>query len=152
MTETEPYYYLAGPMTGIPSFNIPEFDRIAQNLRNDFWHIVSPAELDDPEVRASSMASPDGAAETSGSEWNTFLRRDVNIVMHPACMGVICIEGWEGSKGARLETFVAQEFGLGLWRYRDRDDGYDLLPLDRDAELRAYDLMERFVRNAVHPA
>lgn len=113
-----PYYYLAGPMTGIPAFNFPEFDRISGRLRDAGYNIISPAELDSPEARKKALASPDGAGnKEADSDWRDYLRRDVNIVMDENCLGVICINGWENSKGARLETYVAEAFGkpIGLF-------------------------------------
>jgi len=63
MTSIEDYYYLAGPMTGLPQFNFPEFDRVAASLRSDGLNIISPAELDDSETRDAALSSPDGSPE-----------------------------------------------------------------------------------------
>lgn len=46
--------YLAGPMSNIPQFNFPAFDDAAADLRARGWDIVSPAELDRPEVRPNA--------------------------------------------------------------------------------------------------
>lgn len=101
--------YLAGPMTGIPQFNFPLFDRVAAELRDAGWDIVSPAELDDPDTRAAALASPDGApgdSSLNGETWADFLARDVKLIAD-AVDAVILLPGWEASKGARLEAFVA---------------------------------------------
>lgn len=101
-------YYLAGPMTGIPQFNYPAFDAAAAQLRSDGYDIVSPAEMDDEKTRAAAMASPDGKpglGSTNGETWGDFLARDVKLIADTVD-GIICLPGWEGSKGARLEVFV----------------------------------------------
>ena len=53
--------YTAGPMTGIPQFNYPAFERAAAELRRKGYDVVSPAELDDPSDKAAALASKDGA-------------------------------------------------------------------------------------------
>lgn len=100
-------WYLAGPMSGIPQFNFPAFDAAAEKLRNIGHKVISPAELDDPVIRAECMASPDGAPlKRSGGSWGHFLSRDVRIVADEV-QGIILLNGWERSKGARLELTVA---------------------------------------------
>lgn len=100
--------YIAGPMTGIPHFNIPAFDEAAAYLRSLGHDIVSPAELDDPSDRAAAFASPDGSAVhyESGKTWGDFLARDVKLISDGRFDGIAVLPGWERSRGARLETFV----------------------------------------------
>ncbi|MDE2106445.1 MAG: DUF4406 domain-containing protein [Patescibacteria group bacterium] len=102
-------FYLCGPMSGIPQFNIPMFDRIAARCRAFYEdEIVSPAELDDPETRKAALASPDGApgsGSANGQTWGDFLARDVKLVAD-TIDGIIVLPGWERSRGARLEVFV----------------------------------------------
>lgn len=139
MTKTpdRPYFYLAGPMTGIPAFNFPLFDRAASSLRGRAYAIVSPAELDDPAERKKALASPDGHALVGDDSWREFLRRDVDIVMAEGCVGVICLPNWEGSKGARLETYVAEAFGKEILRYEPWKLGY-LESIDREFSLKIW--------------
>jgi len=110
--------YIAGPMTGLPQFNIPAFDAMALQLREVGYKAVSPAELDDPETRAISMASPDGAIatlESHGSTWGDFLSRDVKLIADSDIDAVVVLPGWETSRGARLETFVAHLCGYPIY-------------------------------------
>ena len=119
--------YIAGPMTGIPQFNFPAFDAAAENLRTMFASdglvVISPAEMDDPDTRAAAMSSPDGApgsGTASDETWGDFLSRDVKLVAD-VVDAVMVLPGWERSKGARLEVYVAQTVGkpiLGVWRKR----------------------------------
>lgn len=110
------YFYLAGPMTGIPQYNFPAFDRAAAALRKKGYRIQSPAELDSPEERVRAMASADGSPGDYGNNWRWPLRRDADIVMNDDCIGVICIEGWEASRGAKLETYIAEAFDKPIYR------------------------------------
>lgn len=112
--------YVAGPMTGIPHFNFPAFISMADLLRSEGFDVVSPAELDDPEDRERAMASPDGSPihYESGKTWGDFLARDVKLLSDGGFDAVIVLPGWERSKGARLETYVANALhGLPVYRY-----------------------------------
>jgi hypothetical protein len=98
-------WYLAGPMSGLPQFNIPAFDAAAKVLRGLGCKVISPAELDAPEIRAQYLASPDGASLPDTPTWGTFLSRDVKIVADQV-RGIVLLPGWEKSRGARLEAYV----------------------------------------------
>lgn len=101
--------YVAGPMSGYPQYNIPAFDAASWALRQQGWDIVSPAELDHPEIRAACLASVDGGkvgqTAQQGGTWGDFLARDVKIVAD-VVDAIVLLPGWEGSKGANLEAFV----------------------------------------------
>jgi len=104
----EKTYYLAGPMSGLPQYNFPEFYRVAKELRLCGFKIISPAELDDEETAAAALAAKTSVAgETSvaGKSWADFLQRDVKIIADQ-CQGIVFLPGWRGSRGARLEAFV----------------------------------------------
>ena len=108
--------YLAGPMSGIPQFNYPAFDAASELLRGLGYDVQSPAEMDDPNIRAAALASPDGShrefqgeLERQGHQpetWGDFLARDVKVVADEV-EGVILLPRWERSRGARLEVFIA---------------------------------------------
>ena len=102
-------WYLAGPMTGIPHFNFPLFIRVAAELRSAHdLVVISPAELDDEATARAAMASPDGDPSTrlpNRETWGDFLSRDVKLIAD-SVGGVILLDGWQKSRGARLEAFV----------------------------------------------
>jgi len=108
--------YIAGPMSGIPQFNYPAFDAAAAILRAQDYEIQSPAEMDDPNIREAALASEtgnfrefDGILERNGHQpetWGDFLSRDVKLVADEID-AIVLLPGWEASRGARLEVFVA---------------------------------------------
>ena len=113
-------FYIAGPMTGIPQFNFPAFEEAAKELRARGVSVISPTELEGPEWYAAAMSSPDGnlthAEMKAGETWGTVLGRDVTQIADNCC-GVILLDGWHKSRGARLEAFVAIQCGMPTNRY-----------------------------------
>lgn len=130
----EDFFYLGGPMTGIPQFNFPRFHEVANSLRAEDYNIISPAELDDPETEAAAMASVDGApgsGSANGEAYEDFLGRDLIICSLPTCVGMICMEGWHNSRGARGESWVIAYLKKQLLEYDDKT----LTVIDRDERL-----------------
>lgn len=129
-----PRYYLAGPMSNIPQFNFPKFAAVADLLRDRGMLIVSPAELDEPADFDVSIASPDGDPEAhkraTGKSWADILARDVRIVSDQVD-GIIFLEDWWRSRGAKLEAFVGLlQPKFEFYRY---DDATKLVvPLSRE--------------------
>src|SRR5271165_5763124 len=99
-------YYLAGPMSGIKSYNFPAFIEASETLRTKGYTIISPAELYDEETRERCLKSIDGNDYTEHNTWGDCLSRDVKIVSD-GIDGVVFLPGWEKSRGAKLEAFVA---------------------------------------------
>jgi hypothetical protein len=112
--------YIAGPMSGIPQFNIPAFDEAVKRLREAGYDAVSPAELDDKDTRAAALASKDGHIKGSlnGETWGDFLARDVKLVADEID-AIALLPGWEGSRGAQLELHVASLCNLPIYRYEN---------------------------------
>lgn len=104
-------WYLTGPMSNIPGFNFPAFDAAAAALRALGYDLIVPSEQDSPEMQAKARASPDGnmaaltASMSNHETWGDVLSRDVKIVADKVD-GLILMDGWEKSRGAKLEVFV----------------------------------------------
>ena len=96
MIDDKKIYYLAGPMTGRPFFNFPMFEAVKKMLDAEGYTIVSPTELDDKTDYEQATSNPEG---------------DIKVD------GVIVLPGWEASKGARLEVFVATCQGKQILEY-----------------------------------
>lgn len=90
--------YLAGPMTGLPEFNFPAFNAEAAILRAQALTVINPAEH--------------GIVE--GAEWADYLRHDIAGLA--SCERIHLLRGWENSKGARLEVYIAQQLGMVITR------------------------------------
>lgn len=136
--------YIAGPMTHIPQFNFPAFDRAGALLREAGWDVVSPAELDDDVDRAAALASPDGDILSYGNgvkkTWGEFLARDVRLLADDGIEAIAVLPGWETSRGARLETFVGSAMmGMPIFSFIESDPRFDgLFSLSRLDDIALY--------------
>jgi hypothetical protein len=130
------HWYLAGPMSGIENGNVEMFLAAAHELRLKGYAIVNPVELDTKE-----QLPPAGDYHPSSETWRDFLRRDLAIIMNEECVGIICLPGWEKSRGALLETYVGKAFdkSLLLW------DGEALIVLDRTRYLTAMNRIDKLI-------
>ena len=135
--------YIAGPMTGKRQFNIPAFDGAAELLRADGHDVVSPVELDGEAYREWAMLSEDGVSmegNPNGWTWGHVLARDIELITDGGIELVVVIDGWAQSRGARLETFVANAMnGLPVYEFLPhRDVTGPLVPVSRIALFRAW--------------
>jgi len=116
-------FYLAGKMTGIPKFNYPLFDLVAETLRSRGYDITSPAEMDSDETRAAALRSRTGKFTkrfATGETWGDFLARDVKLIADNMD-AIILLPEWETSRGARLEAFVAISCGYPTFLWTGSD-------------------------------
>lgn len=79
-------------------YNHPEFNRVASLCRGAGYEVVNPAELDEQ------------AGDVGDHEWAFYLRRDIKVLAD--CDGIVLLQGWEHSRGARLEHHIASELGM----------------------------------------
>lgn len=123
------HWYLAGPMSGVPQFNVPLFDAVTAELREQGFTVTSPAELDSEAVRNEAMAydgdpsiialQERGGFKIAGETWGEILARDVQLIADTDIAGIALLPGWNNSRGARLECFVGllhgDDFKFAVW-------------------------------------
>ena len=86
--------YVAGPMTGFPDLNYPEFNRATKYLRELGYHVENPAENHEPPCKS----------------WAGYMRMAIAQLVQ--CDEIHMLRGWKESKGARLEHQIAEQLGL----------------------------------------
>jgi hypothetical protein len=114
--------YLAGPMSGIPAFNIPEFDKAARALRELGYEVVSPAEVDGETTRDTLLQSAHGSHDDlppSDGGWSAYLARDLRIIADEGIEAIVTLPGWERSRGARCEVAIAEALNIPRRSYRE---------------------------------
>ena len=89
--------YIAGPMTGLPNLNFPEFHAAAATLRAAGYEAVNPAEI-----------NPDQAAK-----WEDCMFADLKALTD--CDGIVMLPGWEQSPGAQIERLWAVRTGKSVF-------------------------------------
>lgn len=86
--------YISGPMTGVPEFNRPVFNREAAYLRALGFEVENPAEN-----------LPCGS-------WLANMRLAITRLVR--CDWVLMLPGWRWSKGAKIEHRLARDLGLRI--------------------------------------
>ena len=104
--------YLAGPMRGYDKWNFPRFDEATEQLRHKGFDVVNPADLDRTiGVNENTTTLPENFIYDA-------LRRDFTEILK--CNGIVFLEGWEKSTGARAEARVGLDIGLKFWEIGPR--------------------------------
>jgi len=93
--------YIAGPMTGLPDYNLPAFAKAKEVLDALGHEGVNPGE---PGV-------------IDGYEWSDYVRDGLHLLLD--CEGVALLDGWERSKGAQLEVHIARTLGMPVGKLVD---------------------------------
>lgn len=86
--------YIAGPMTGIPEFNRPEFFKAEAQLIEKGYITLNPAQL------------PGGLTDAQ--------YMDICCAMLRAVDAIYMLEGWERSAGARAEKALAEKLEISI--------------------------------------
>ncbi len=118
-THRERRVYVAGPMTGLPEFNFPAFNAVAEQLSARGMHVENPAQH----------------GHVDGASWADYLRYDLSRLV--TCSVIHLLPGWSQSRGATLELYVAFTLGLAI-QYADgaeRLEGPCALISDQDCGL-----------------
>lgn len=108
--------YIAGPMRNIPRLNFPAFDAARDWLIMRGWQPVSPADLD-RQFGFTQFTTDDMLPARFIFD---ALRRDFMAICQ--CEAIVFLPGWEYSKGAQAERFVAEQIGLKVY-FIDPDTG-----------------------------
>lgn len=111
--------YIAGPMTGIYKYNYPAFDTAKEKLKSKGYTVVSPADLSREQgvdVEQLAADGQDWSKVPAGCALIEFIKTDLAALVD--CDAIYLLPGWEKSKGATAEYYVAT--WLGLWCFSDR--------------------------------
>ncbi len=102
--------YVAGPMTGIPHFNFPLFNKVTGTLRELGHEVFNPAERDIERHGGVDISNPSGDQNQAAKEHGFSLREALADDMEYICKtatAIMMLPGWEGSPGARAEHALA---------------------------------------------
>lgn len=106
--------YLAGPITGIENDNIIEFARIKTLIENDGYCVTTPFDLEIPKPKKGTDKQ---------EVWNYYMRHCLNYLLSGDVEMVILLEGWQSSKGASSEAYVAQKANIPVKVFHEKSFG-----------------------------
>lgn len=87
--------YLAGPMSGIPDFNYPEFYKWKGLLQRSGYRVRSPADMN---------------MEHEKYSWTECMKEAIKMMLD--CDGVALLDGWMSSRGTKIEVSLAESIGI----------------------------------------
>lgn len=99
--------YIAGPITGLERQAV--IDRFA----------LAERQLTLLGFRAVNPARHLNHFDSHGDHWSFWMRRCIAELM--TCSAIFLLDGWEASRGARLEHKIARELGLAVLTAADTD-------------------------------
>ena len=105
--------YLAGPMSGVREYNFPLFNSVAQQLRAQGHEVFNPAENKDGDTRQPR---------------SFYMWLDIPALLESDA--VVVLPGWEKSRGASLEVWLAIDLGLEVYRCTLSDGTVEMSRLD----------------------
>ena len=89
--------YIAGPMTGMPELNHPEFFRVEEVLKENGHIPINPAR------------------NPHGLEQHHYM--DICMALLRSSEAILLLKGWGNSKGAMAEYHYAEAIGLYVMDY-----------------------------------
>lgn len=107
--------YIAGPMSGLPLWNWPAFERAERDLILQGHEPVNPARVDEEEgavkvIRLSSDGSIVDVRVPDSFSFRKAIKRDLELV--ESCEAIYLLTGWQDSLGATIEYDRAHRLGL----------------------------------------
>lgn len=89
--------YLSGPITGLPNGNKEAFQAYEDRFVNMQFEVVNPHKLHTEEQEKTF-------------EWSDFMKSDIKALLD--CQVVAMMPGWEKSKGANIEIYIARNLNI----------------------------------------
>ena len=97
--------YVSGPMSYYPHHNMESFRDVCEQLRSQGLVVNSPHEIEAPLLDLA----------TEEEKWQYFMRHDIALLLESK--SVVVLHGWECSRGARLEVYIAHALGMPVLPY-----------------------------------
>lgn len=92
--------YVCGPMSGYPAFNYPAFNDAAAELRKAGYAALNPVDSERHNISGKPQS------------WDWYMRHALRMVTDAD--GIALLPGWEASKGATVEVYVARALGMPI--------------------------------------
>ena len=98
--------YLSGKITGLNKEDYTrQFARAESFYKTSGFDVVNPVKIGEEVLKINPKA-----------EWQDFMIRDLEALR--TCTHIALLEGWEESKGAKVEKAEAEKLGLEIMHLR----------------------------------
>ncbi len=91
--------YISGKMTGVENLNREKFERAENKFKGLDYVVINPHK-----IKLRKGQKPD---------WKNYMINDIAILLK-YCDKVAVLDDWADSKGAKIEIFLAQQFGIEI--------------------------------------
>lgn len=112
--------YISGCITGtdnpspeVVKERLAKFAKVADLLPYARALVVNPVEVS----ACSAEDSWCSGAENDEHDWACYMRFDIIALM--SCDRIVMLEGWQESRGARLELHIAEQLGMAVSFWND---------------------------------
>lgn len=95
--------YIAGPMRGLPGYNLDAFDEMATWLRAKGYEVFNPADYWPRDEHGPLQHTQSGSRDAMSTELSWIAQNADAVYM---------LQGWEKSTGAMAEWALARALGL----------------------------------------
>lgn len=90
--------YLSGPVSNMPDLNRAAFAEAQAALEAAGYEVINPLNL------------------SGATDWHDCMRDDIKALMD--CGGVAVLDGWERSRGAKIEVSLATRLDMPVQNWR----------------------------------
>ena len=112
-------FYLAGPMRGIPLYNLHAFSLGAYRLRQLGHQVFNPMEID----LAFHSLNPHQELEVQDFDLKAAMCRDLEYIAGTHCEAIALLPKWAESKGAPVEVIVGKTYERRIFEFDDAIEG-----------------------------
>jgi len=155
------WYYLAGPMSGLPEYNYPAFEKASIALEEQGIKVKSPHTIDHGQhefkttpyssihscVQMVTLIDPDGreygadcgkpaddpihSLARGALPYQVYMKAGYRMLLN--CGGIVLIQGWTQSRGAMNELFVARSLSYPVYALGPNNEFLLELPTGSEA-------------------
>lgn len=104
--------YLSGPMTGKNNLNFEEFDKYEKKFKNLNFEVINPHNLFTKQEVDNITKKLDNKEISFEEHHGYFMRKDIKEMMD--CDFIAVLDGWEKSKGANIEVYIARNINMPI--------------------------------------
>ena len=94
--------YLSGKITGLDKeVYTRQFERAETFYKTSGFDVINPVKIGEEVLKQNPSA-----------KWEDFMQKDLEALR--TCTHIVLLEGWEESKGAKMEKAEAEKLGLEI--------------------------------------